>query len=574
MQHEETAGPGAQESGVQVGKSSTSSAVVVGEKKTDNDFIGSSMYPLIAFGRLTRNNSGDGFSFTGMSSGQLAKQENTGIAVAATRIEQPLVDPVAYRELYRRDATHRACVDAKTAYAVGQGWRLRPVSELFGNDQFAGETLAAGKSPDIEQRKRALEFLCASEPEYSLTQLLTRVETDCQSEGNGYIEVARGADGEITRFYYVPAETMRILEDYTGFMQVRGQRKAFWARYGTGVKAVLVKKSDADDDVDATFIGKTVDEYPVTERIAARDLGNWYNKAGLGEQRVTSVNEMMHFSIFTPRDTNYGEPCIISAIEAYLGNQNMQLMTLSYFDRCGVPRLAIVVEGDELSDDMVKKLKEWASSQDKMEAMNEVLVLQVPPGANATFAKLSSEQLHEASFLQYHDMNDSLIMRAHRTPESILATAANSNRAESMEANNKFITGVVRPRQEVYMSAINYLLRHELGVTDWVFDLNVPNLESEKTKAEIAEIGLRGGSITINEVRQGRGQQPLEGGDEAHRAIPGTGLVFVSTFGKLAAQALTNGPTESGVAGAAGQKTPAKGTDVTMGTGGPVEEDG
>jgi HK97 family phage portal protein len=310
-----------------------------------------------------------------------------------------------------------------------------------------------------------------------------------------------------------------------------------------------------------------VTEYGLPSRLAQGRLEDWYGKARTGEMQVAAVNEMLHFSIFSPRDGHYGEPPTVSCVEEVLGNQNMKLMTLTYFDRNGVPRLAIVVEGDELSEGMVKELKTWADSQDKLEAMNEVLVLQCPPGTSAKFEKLASEQLSDAGFTEYKRMNDEGIMRAHRTPESVIATASNSNRAESAEANGKFITGVVRPRQKAYMSKINYLLREELDITDWVFDLNVPDLETQKVKAEIAEIYMRAGARTINEVRRTDGLAGIEGGDEAHRAIPGTGIVFVRTFSDLARRAEENGLTEDGVAGTAGQKTPAKGVDVTMGTG-------
>ena len=484
-------------------------------------------------------------------------------AVGKLHVEAPLVDPVAYRETYRRDSTIMACCDVKAAYVGGQGWRMRPRNELFGNDQFASAALLKGE-PSREQLDVALRFLNASEPDYSLTELITHTDLDIEVGGNGYIEVARDADGKPVRFYYAPAETMRILNDYTGFVQVRGRKRAFWSRYGTGNRTVVVKKSGEDtglDGIEAKFVGLAIDQVEAAplSMTGVSELGEWCAKAEVGDNVATSVNEMMHFRLFTPRDTNYGEPCTISAIEDYLGDSNAKLFMVEYFDRCTVPRLAVVIEGDELSDTVIKNLKEWAESQDKLEAMNSTMVLQIPPGSKAEFERLSSEQLKEGGFLDYREMCAAAIRTAHRVPESIVATAGNSNRAESEEANMKFVTGVVRPRQLMFMSRINYLLREELGVTDWVFDLNVPDLVSEKTKAEIADIYMRRGSWTINDVRKSQGQVPIAGGDNAFVLVPGAGVVFVETFDTLAEAKDTK------VAAPQGQKTPPKGTDVTMG---------
>ena len=536
------------------------------------DFAKSAVYKTLeqTFHRLSpfHGNAGAGATVTsvgGSTQAPMGDGSMGSVGAAKLHIEQPLVDPVAYREVYRRDPTNRACVDVKVAYVCGQGWRLRPRNELFGNDQFSMAAPLTGE-PDRGQLEVALKFLNACEPDYSLTELLMRVHTDVEAEGNGYIEVARDGDGKPTRMYYASAETMRILQDYTGFIQIRGRSKQFWARYGSGLKSVvLTKKSDDDPDsldgMGVQFVGKTAKEL-LRERVASvgmRDVEGWAGKAKEGAQAATSVNEMMHFRVYTPRDTNYGEPCIISAIEDYLGGSNARLFMLTFFDRCTVPRLAVVVTGDELSDETVKSLKTWAESQDKLEAMNSTLVLQVPEGSQVNFEKLSSEQLKEGGFLEYRAMCDDAIKTAHRVPDSIIAVAGNSNRAESAEANTKFISGVVRPQQLPYMSKINYLLRNELGVTDWVFDLNVPDLTSEKVKAEIADLYLRRGAWKINDVRKSQGQAALDGGDEAFVLVPGAGVVFVKDF-----PTMESGSARKKVTAPQGQKTPEKGTDVAI----------
>ncbi|MHB8994545.1 MAG: phage portal protein [Armatimonadota bacterium] len=499
-----------------------------------------------------------GASTEGGSSQVSRDAANAGLsATKKMQVEQPLVDPTMYREVYRRDPQQRACVDVKAAYVAGQGWRMRPRNELFGNDQFS----VAGtfnQEPDQDQLARALAFLNASEPEYSLIEMLMRVETDVEAEGNGYIEVCRNAAGEPTRLCYTSAETMRILSDYSGFVQVRGKSKAFWSRYGTRTPSVVVTKSDDTGDglggLDVQFVGKVVSDLD-NEAVEPWEVSDWVEKAETGNTAATSVNEMMHIRVYTPRDTNYGEPCIISAIEDYLGANNARMFMISYFDRCTVPRLAVIVKGD-LSESVLEQLKKWSESQDKMEAMNSTLVLELPDGTDATFERLSLEHLKDGGLLEYREACNAAIRMAHRTPESMTGGLGNSNRAESGEANVQFIRGVIRPLQMPYMSRINYLLRTELGITDWVFDLNVPDLDSEMTKAQIADIYMRRGALSINDVHKSQGRAPVVGGEEGTMTVPGAGIIPVSKIAEVSDRMAT----------AQGQKTFPKGGETGIKT--------
>jgi len=481
---------------------------------------------------------------TGMAyTQQLQRSSSYGLPFGGIDIEQPLVDPVLWGHLYRTDPVNHACCDAKVEYIVGQGYRIRPAQEIFGANMPIAQL---GKEPDEAQRKVALDFFLASEPDYSFGDMTSALELDMQAGGNAYMELLRDNDRKLIRLARVPAETMRIELNNQGFMQARDTRYQFWPRYGTKVKSVtadLLTSGEADkrgyDRAD-----RKRRRYVSFQAHEPRDMGDYFpvgqDAFGLlvgqakGESAiVTGVNEMIHFQQPSPRDSNYGEPAIAAAVEDHLLSKNQRQFMAMHFDRGMLPRLAILVQG-RLSEKVVKTIQSWAQGSARLEAANSVLVIELPPETEAKFDKLSSEVMNEGAFMGLREMSDGAVKMAHRVPDSIVQTAANSNRAESAEANAKFITGVVRPTQMKRAEKYNMLLREELGVTDWVVDFNIPDLESEQIKAQVTNILMNQGVLSINEVRRLYNHAPITGCDIPILKLGGGQAVLVTELQSLA----------------------------------------
>jgi len=479
-----------------------------------------------------------GAQVRGGETAQLSRPDIAGFLRKGLRIEAPPVPASAYRELYESNFTHRSCVDAKVAYICGQGWRLRAKGRIFGSDPGIAEHDAR---PDLGQLETGLAFLQASEGDYGLDEMVGMVETDCQVSGNGYLELARDSSGAPSRFFYAPAEIMYIMLDYSGFVQVRGTELRFWARYGTGAKSVRLEKVRVGEEEgwQPFFVGKTVAELAREDRGIGRvwpqAVGAWIENAGVARQVATSVNDMLHFRIHSPRDSNYGMPEIHSAVDEILGGQNAAHFMLTYFSRGTVPRIMVIVRGGELAEEQAKKILEWSKAQDKLVALNSVLVLQVPgDGAEIRVERLSAEQLADGAFLKYRESCQDGIKRAHRTPSSIVETSGDTNRAESVEANTRYMLAVVGPRQRAYERPINLILRNELGVTDWVFDMEMPDLLSRLARAQIADILLRRGALSINEYRREEGLGKVAGGDQPFVIAPQQNVVPIQWMAELA----------------------------------------
>ena len=520
-----------------------------------------------------------------------------GLPVGGVYLEMPIVDPVLWRHIYQTDETVRRCVDLKVQLMVGQGFKLAPKGQDDPNDY---EPRAEDWKPDPKQYVKAMKFLRASEPDMTPTQLLTKLVLDRESQGNGYLEIARDADGTPLRFYHVPGETMRIALNNLGFVQIREWRHALWSKYGTGKntvvarpqprvvtmqaeegatpdwkpRAVMTYEIDFVDQAAADIkdaLPKTAFELSETLSQAAEQVANTYvefatqsanslsslniNSAGqYGDFSfyqqppvaiASTVNDMMHFPMDSPRDSHYGEPCTSSCVEDHLGSRNCKQYMTMYFDRGTVPTVIILVKG-RLAQEQVKVVEKFFSGQMRMEASAGAMVLEGLPDTDTEVVKLSSEALHEGAFIEYRGVCDAGKARAHGVP--LWMVGLGEKDANGDEEARLFFKSVIVPAQKFIADKINYFLEHDLGITDWVFSLDVADLTDLKTLVDIQSKRLNDGSMTTNEVRAQNGDAPVDGGSTAYRNLGGGRVLTIGSLPSVEEWAKENpgGPVDVG----------------------------
>lgn len=459
-------------------------------------------------------------------------------------VAQPPVLPTHYAQLYRRDPTHRACVNAKVRYIAMSGWRIRPRKEVWPDTELVGGG-DVGLSPpgqeDQEARERTQSIFEAGLPEEDFADTLGQVWQDVETTGNGFVEILRNAQGRLAGFKHAKSITMRIALNIPAYLQVRGSRWQWFAKYGTGARAILLRRKNvtatSDRGVPLTETaplwlpaeGQALYEAATLDAGLFEPQAAWHLKAA-GQQVASPVNEMLHLKKFTPMDTLYGEPDIISAAQDFLGAQSARLFMLSYFDNATVPRLAIFVRG-VLAPKTIKALEGWVKSQSRLDALNETLVLEVTGDTEVQIERLSSEQLKEdGGFLRYRAECDRFMSKAHGVPASIVYDLTGLNRSVMEEADYRWVEDYVRSHQRSLEKKFNKIIELEMETRDWVLDLKVPDLLSLETKVNIWNTLLQRGVISINEVRCEMQLPPLPGGDQPILFIPGQGWVPLGAF--------------------------------------------
>jgi capsid portal protein len=472
--------------------------------------------------------------------------------------------------LAQGEPMHRACIEAKAHAVGGQGYRIRRASELVLSEPTVAQFSITPGEPDEKQRETVLNFLEAALPEHSFSETLVETHRDVEAVGQGFIEVVREG-ARPTALYPCKAASIRILSDGSGYVQSRGGHHRIYSKYVPGGRSAFQLAQAGTYEYLEGNTNKTAPRWEVArwgrsgqdmkcsgvlasqsfdDSLLARAV-EAVRTSPLDSTPAYATNEMLMFKKGTPMDTLYGEPDIISAQSDAVGSQYAALFNLDYFQNNAVPRMAIVVQGGEMSEKVEEQLQTWLNEQASANVANSVVVLQIQDKDTVVkFENLGAVSLEATGIGAYRGLTDEHIRIAHRTPLSILAGGAVA------DGDFIFTAQVVRPAQRLYETRINYLLRKDYGVTDWVVALEVPDLVGQQRRATIYEILLRRGVVTINEVRGVFGLPPIEGGDVAFILVPGAGAVPVESLQHVV-DMLSKGKSAQGdVTAGSGQKTP------------------
>ncbi|MGC9319025.1 MAG: phage portal protein [Armatimonadota bacterium] len=369
-------------------------------------------------------------------------------------VKEPPYSLTALAELYEINSTHKACVDAKTTNIVGLGYRF-----------------VALRSGANEQERERLEQLFGScNPEMTFTEVMRAVWTDVETVGNGYVEITRNSEGEIDGFYHVPATTVRVRSDRSGFVQIREGRKQRFRVLGSE------PRSDGE--------------------------------TGQAE------NEILHLRKYTPQSTYYGIPDILPAVSAVAGDRAAAEHNVSFFEHNAVPRLAVIVEGGPAPKELLQQVRRFMETEIKGQA-HKTLVLEVPGAdTNVRLERLGQADADDAGFLDYRRANRDEILMVHRVPPSKITIVENANLANSRDQDKTFREQVVRPEQRRVEFQINRMIREQMGIEDWAFRFREMDLSEELQQAEIARIYAETGVWTADEIRAKQGLQPLADGKQ------------------------------------------------------------
>lgn len=374
-------------------------------------------------------------------------------AYAAGEAIEPPYDLDALAQLYETNPTHKACVDAKVTNCVGLGYRFVPVPE----DR-------ASANPD---NLALLQHLWANcNPDQTFTEIMRQVWTDVECLGNGYLEFTRNSCGEIDGFYHVPGTTVRLRSDGQGFVQIRETEKRYFRPLG------------GPEELD-----------PVTEE---------------------SQNEILHFKKYTPQSSYYGIPDIVASLPAVVGDKAAREYNIDFFENNAVPRMAIIVEGGQLSDEVLAQIQEYMETEIKGQG-HKTLVLDVPGSdVRIRLEPLTVGVQQDAAFLDYRKANRDEVLMVHRVPPSKITIVENANLANSRDQDKTFREQVIRPEQRRIEYRLNRMVREQMGMGDWRFRFEEMDLSEAREEAEIAQIYSDIGAWTVEEIRSKQGLGALE----------------------------------------------------------------
>jgi len=374
---------------------------------------------------------------------------------------------------YDTSFANHAAIDAKVENIVGLGYdfKITPRTMLkLESSSDKGATDRARKR--IERAKIELrDWLESLNSDDSFTSTMEKVYTDLQATGNGYLEVSRTVKGDIGYIGHIPATTMRVRRLRDGFVQVIANKVVYFRNFG------------------AT------------------------NPNPLGTD--PRPNEIIHFKEYSPLNTFYGVPDIISAVTALSGDALASQYNIDFFSNKAVPRYVVTLKGAKLSSEAEDKMFRFL--QTGLKGQNHrTLYIPLPGDSDTNKVEFKMEPIEngvqEGSFEKYRKQNRDDILVAHQVPLSKLGGSDSASIAAALAQDRTFKEQVARPAQRNLEKMITKVVREKTDIVDFKF--NELTLTDEIAQSQILERYVKTQIMVPNEARELLNLPQRDGGDE------------------------------------------------------------
>jgi len=374
---------------------------------------------------------------------------------------------------YDTSFANHAAIDAKVENIVGLGYDFEISKRTLMRLESNSDTEAVERARKrIERAKIELrDWLENLNDEESFTHTLTKFYTDVQATGNGYLEIGRTVKGKIGYVGHIPATTVRARRLRDGYVQIIGNRVVYFRNFGANNKNPI-----------------TTDPRP---------------------------NEIIHYKEYSPLNTFYGVPDILSAITSLHGDQLASQYNIDYFGNKGVPRYVVTLKGAQLSADAEDKMFRFL--QNNLKGQNHrTLYIPLPGDSDNNKVEFKMEPVEngvqEASFKEYRKQNRDDILIAHQVPLSKIGGGDSSSIANALAQDRTFKEQVSRPAQNNLAKMINKLVKEETDIVEFKF--NELTLTDEIAQSQILERYVKTQIMVPNEAREVLGLPQRSDGDE------------------------------------------------------------
>ena len=374
--------------------------------------------------------------------------------------------------------SNHAAIDAKVENIVGLGYRFdvtdRTALRLETSEDEGATTRARSR---IERAKIELrDWLENLNDDDSFTKIMEKVYTDVEATGNGFIEVGRTLKGDIGYIGHIPATTVRVRRLNDGYLQIIGQAVVYFRNFGA------------------------TNPNPVTSDGRA--------------------NEIIHIKSYSPLNTYYGIPDIVSAMPSLIGDQLASRYNIDYFENKAVPRYIITLKGAKLSGDAEDKMFRFLQTGLKSQS-HRTLYIPLPGDTDQNKVEFKMEPIEngiqDGSFKEYRKQNRDDILIAHQVPISKLG-GSESGLAAALSQDRTFKEQVARPAQHHLEKVVNKIIKEKTDVLELKF--NELTLTDEIAQSQILERLVKTQIMMPNEARQALDLPQRKDGDDPFVMTP------------------------------------------------------
>jgi HK97 family phage portal protein len=226
-------------------------------------------------------------------------------------------------------------------------------------------------------------------------------------------------------------------------------------------------------------------------------------------------NEIIHFKQYSPLNTYYGIPDIMSAVSSLHGDQLASQYNIDYFSNKAVPRYVVTLKGAKLSSEAEDKLFRFLQTNLKGQS-HRTLYIPLPGDTDQNKVEFEMKPIEngvqEASFNEYRIRNRDDILVAHQVPLSKIGGSDSSNVAAALAQDRTFKEQVARPMQRSIEKLIGRIIKEKTDVLELKF--NELTLTDEVTQSQILERYVKTQIMVPNEAREVLGLPQRPDGDD------------------------------------------------------------
>jgi PBSX family phage portal protein len=363
-----------------------------------------------------------------------------------------------------------------------------------------------------DERKRIQARLDQISSIGSFNAVRKRVRRDHDLFGDGYYEVIRDPSGALVGLEHIPAGTMRKSRLSKQPVPMR-----VWQRGPDGVFTRVV-------------VWRRVRRY--TQRVDGQY--QWFKEFGdprplrgdTGEEDPNAspdvlANEVINLCHYEPDGYNltpYGKPRWRGAAPDIAGRAAAASVNADIFDQKGIPPMAILVQGAQFDDEVIKRITEQFVSLKGRSNFHAPLILEAVgadagtdasdpagitrPGAvpKIDFKDLTKATPSDAQFLAYRKDCIAAVRMAFRIPGLFMGQSDEYNFATAQTARTVTEEQVFQPERSDEDDLYNVTLVPELGARWTKFQTKGPPLLDETTLLKVLEFGAASGALTVENV--------------------------------------------------------------------------
>lgn len=394
---------------------------------------------------------------------------------------KPYYTPSYWMDFTKFSTRLKRCIEEAARSAVGLGIEAVPAP---GHDP-ARRNLDLALQRDITAMERFI-----TKPNMSfepLTEVLYRVEYDYHGSGNGYLEVVeagRAAGAQVINADHVPCVGVRVSRTRDRYVRLMANgRKIYFRRFG-------------DMDPSHTYINK--------------DTGEFYAELPADVPFTSLGTSIIHYKQYCPFDDYYGQPTVVSASNAVIGNKLASIWNINFLRNNAHIPIAVVVENGNLSPDSIEQI-ELFTSRDGSGISNAGKVMVLQPDMSKLTA---GGQLHirieplkmgvndDASFLEFRDSNNMEIQEAFGLSDVSIGGGGGTNASTRNVAALRQITHehVIEPRTTYHENPLNVGLAPKIGTGRACFYIHrAANLDALQQAGVLSKFK---DGLTVNDVRR------------------------------------------------------------------------